>query len=85
MRVLIILTSLHFAYFVYGLYLSQSSFQVIAPGLKQENPENFYDYRGVINVQTHLSLGSSSAADVIEEAKKADLDFYPCSIYQANY
>jgi len=62
-------------YFVYGFYLSQSSFKVVPQDLKEENPEGFYDYRGVMNVHTHLSVGSSSPTEVIEDAQKADLDF----------
>jgi hypothetical protein len=76
MKALITLTALLLLYFVYGFYLSQSSFEVVPRGLQEENnPEGFYDYRGVMNVQTHLSLGSSSPVEVIEEGKKADLDF----------
>lgn len=75
MKLLAALTAFLLFYFVYGFYLSQSTFEVYPRGLKEDNPEGFYDYRGVINVHSHLSLGSSSPAEVIEEAKKADLDF----------
>ena len=62
-------------YFMYGLYLAQHGAYVIPGGLKRENPTGFYDYRGVSNVQTNLSRGSSTPAEVILEAKKAGLDF----------
>lgn len=75
MKILATLTVFLLLYFVYGFYLSQASFDAVAPGLKQENPDGFYDYRGVINVHTHLSTGSSSPPEVIEEGKRADLDF----------
>ena len=75
MKLLAGLTTLLLLYFVYGFYLSQSNFEVVPRALKADNPEGFYDYRGVMNVQTHLSLGSSSALEIIEEAKKAELDF----------
>ncbi|MFN7728838.1 MAG: PHP domain-containing protein [Bdellovibrio sp.] len=75
MKLIVALTVLILGYFVYGFYLSQASFDAIPLGLKAENPPNFYDYRGVLNVHTQLSLGSSSPNEVIEDAKKSDLDF----------
>ncbi|MBX2995503.1 MAG: hypothetical protein KF681_11800 [Bdellovibrionaceae bacterium] len=75
MKLIVALTVMILGYFVYGFYLSQSSFDAIPVGLKEENPTDFYDYRGVINVHTQLSLGSSTPNEVIEDAKKSDLDF----------
>lgn len=43
--------------------------------IKAENPAGYYDYRGIMNVQTDLSLGMSHPADVIDEAKLAGLDY----------
>jgi hypothetical protein len=70
-----IIISLLVFYFLYGLYIAQYGSYVIPRELKRENPAGFYDYRGVSNVQTSLSRGSSDPADVISEAKKAGLDF----------
>lgn len=63
------------AYLLYGLYLSQKSLEVIPRELKTDNAPGYYDYRGVINVRTSLSRGSSSPQEVIQDAKAAGLDF----------
>lgn len=75
MKIFSFLTFLVIFYFVYGFYISQSNLAVISPELKNENPVGLYDYRGVANVRTNLSNGSSSPAEVITEAKAAGLDF----------
>lgn len=62
-------------YLTYGFYLSQVDLQVTPPGLRKSNPPGYYDYRGVINVRTNLSNGSSRPQRVIQEAKNAGLDF----------
>ncbi len=74
-RALISLTVLLLLYFVYGFYLSQSNLTVIPTNLKRESPTEYYDYRGVTNVRTNLSNGSSSPSEVIAEAKLAGLDY----------
>ncbi len=62
-------------YLFYGFYLSQTNLVVIPSNLKPENAPEFYDYRGVTNVRTELSNGSSSPLEVITDAKTAGLDF----------
>lgn len=62
-------------YLTYGFYLSQVDLQVVPSGLRKSNPSDYYDYRGVINVRTNLSNGSSRPQRVIQEAKNAGLDF----------
>jgi hypothetical protein len=75
MRILVVLSFLMFFYFVYGFYIAQMGPTLIAQDLKRESPRGFHDYRGVTNVRTDLSSGSSEPAEVISEAKKAGLDF----------
>lgn len=60
---------------MYGFYLAQHGSYVIPRELKRENPTGFYDYRGISNVQTNLSRGSSDPIEVVADAKKAGLDF----------
>lgn len=74
-RILLSLSFVLLAYFCYGLYISQSTITILAPGIKRENPPGLYDYRGAINVQTDLSSGSAHATHVIDEARRAGLDF----------
>lgn len=75
MRLIIFGTVSLLLYFVYGFYLSQASFSVVPDAISSHNFSKFYDYRGVMNVHTQLSLGSSSPTEVVDEAKQADLDF----------
>ncbi|MCB0342819.1 MAG: hypothetical protein H6626_12255 [Pseudobdellovibrionaceae bacterium] len=63
------------AYVVYGLFISQSDFRIIAPSLEVADPPGFYDYRGVINVHSDASTGTGSVDDIIKSAQEADLDF----------
>lgn len=75
MKSLVSLTILILCYFVYGFYLSQSSFDAIPVDLKKENASGYYDYKGAINVHSSRSLGSSPPSEIVQEAQKADLDF----------
>jgi len=75
MKLISFLTFLVISYFIYGFYISQSNLATISPELKNEHPDGFYDYRGIANVRTNLSNGSSSPTEVISEAKAAGLDF----------
>ncbi len=74
-RVLTSLTLILIFYFIYGFYLSQNNLNVIPSILTHETLHGYYDYRGVTNVRTDLSNGSSSPLDVISEAKLAGLDY----------
>ncbi len=69
------LTAALLIYFLYGFYLSQGDLVVIPSNFKSESSPEFYDYRGVTNVRTELSNGSSSPLEVIADAKSAGLDF----------
>jgi len=62
-------------YFVYGFYISQINVNVIPLHLKKDNSMEFFDYKGVINVHSELSLGSSSYSQIISSARSAGLDF----------
>ncbi len=74
-RVLMFFSGLLICYFVYGFYISQINVNVIPLRLKKDNSMEFFDYRGVINVHSELSLGSSSYAQIISSARAAGLDF----------
>ncbi len=75
MKIWIWLSILLISYFIYGFYISPFQLSVIPKQLRKENPPGFYDYNGVINVHTDLSLGSSQPLEVITAAKAAKLDF----------
>lgn len=75
MRKLVLLTSLVFAYLIYGLFLAQYDVRIFPEDLAPESPKGFFDYKGVTNVHTQLSSGSGDFATVIDEAQTANLDF----------
>lgn len=75
MKLLIALSGFLILYISYGLYISQADIVVFPPGLARENASGFYDYKGVINVHTDLSIGSSSTAQVVAAANAAGLNF----------
>lgn len=62
-----------FAYIVYGLYLSQ--FEMSPTPLKKDSRTGIYDYRGIINVHSHLSIGRGHVLDILKAAKENQLDF----------
>ena len=75
MKIWIWLSIVLISYVVYGFYISHYDLSVIPKQLRKDNPIGFYDYTGVINVHTDLSLGSSQPLEVITAAKAAKLDF----------
>lgn len=75
MRTWISLSVFLISYFIYGFYIYRFDLNVVPQQLRKENPPGFYDYRGVINVHTDLSLGSSHPKQVISSAKATNLDF----------
>lgn len=75
MKALITFTVLLISYFVYGFYISEYEIRVIPSRLKKEASTNYYDYRGVINVHSDLSIGSSPPMQIAAAAKAAGLDF----------
>lgn len=62
-------------YFVYGFYIAQNDLKVVNPTLKKITEASYYDYKGVINVHSDLSIGSSPITQIIRSAKNAKLDF----------
>lgn len=85
------IVTLVFAYIIYGLYLSQ--FEMSPAPLKKESRNGFYDYRGIINVHSQLSIGQGHIFDIIKAAKEnqleflimTDLNMYEQAPYQSNY
>lgn len=75
MRSVVVGTFFVLLFFVYGFYVSQSDVRIIPSEIEQANPPGYYDYKGIANVQTNLSQGSSSPTEVATEALKTDLDF----------
>lgn len=62
-------------YFIYGFYIAQTDLIVVPEKIRKDSVTRFYDYRGVQNVHTQLSLGSGSIQDVVKGAKASELDF----------
>lgn len=75
MKLLMSLSTFLILYFAYGFYISQTEINVIPQKLKKESSTNYYDYKGVINIHTDQSLGSSSYPQVVQAAKASALDF----------
>ncbi len=75
MRVFITLTFFVISYFIYGFYISQNEIRITPSGHRLVNPPTYYDYRGVTNVRTDLSNGSSSPLEVINDANTVGLDY----------
>lgn len=63
------------SYFLFGFFINQYDTHVIPKRLKPENPSGFYDYKGVINVHSAASIGSSNIKFIVESAANAGLDF----------
>lgn len=75
-KFVISITFLLISYFVYGFYISQYEISVVPVQIKKENNTGtFYDYRGVINVHSDLSIGSSNPTQIAAAAKAAGVDF----------
>ncbi|MBK9324598.1 MAG: hypothetical protein IPM97_16920 [Bdellovibrionaceae bacterium] len=75
-RFVICTTSLLICYFIYGFYISQYEINIIRRTFdRRSSASEFYDYRGIINVHSDISIGSSSPAKIAEAAKNAGIDF----------
>lgn len=69
------LTFLILVFLFYGFYISQYNISPTFQKIKPENASYHYDYKGVINVQSNLSKGSSDPLEIVKEAKLAELDY----------
>ncbi|MBL7544680.1 MAG: hypothetical protein JNL11_12760 [Bdellovibrionaceae bacterium] len=75
MKTIGFLTFLIMSYFIYGFYISQNDLKIVDQTLTKITDLSFYDYKGVINVHSDLSIGSSPITQIIRSAKNAKLDF----------
>ena len=75
MRAFILVATLFFSFFIYGLFLTQFHPSVLVDELQLKNPSGFYDYRGQIDVHTTISQGSGSPSEVIRAAQESGNDF----------
>ena len=62
-------------YFLFGFYVSQVDPVVIPEKISRDTISKFYDYRGILNVHTRLSLGSGTIPEIVQAAKLAQMDF----------
>ncbi len=60
---------------IYGLFLNRHEIRILPPELVPRNPPGFYDYSGVIHVQSHLSTGNSDIQSIVRAAQRSNLDF----------
>lgn len=75
MRFLVSIAFLFVGYFLYGFYINQFETNTIPKQISTAHPANYYDYKGILNVHTDLSIGSAPASFVITSGKLANLDF----------
>jgi hypothetical protein len=62
-------------YFLFGFYVSQVDPMVIPEKISREMISKYYDYRGILNVHTRLSIGSGNIQEIVDAAKVAQMDF----------
>ncbi len=60
---------------IYGLYLSQYQITVARPQIGIQNPDNFYDYKGLTHVHSHASTGSGTYDEIIKSAQRLKFDY----------
>ncbi|MFS4458855.1 hypothetical protein [Bdellovibrio sp. HCB2-146] len=75
MKSLVAFSFILVGYFLYGFYINQYETSTVPRQIKTEHAQNYYDYRGSLNIHTDLSSGSASSSFVITSAKLANLDF----------
>jgi hypothetical protein len=75
MKSLVTLSFFLVGYFLYGFYINQYETSTVPRQINAEHAQNFYDYRGSLNIHTDLSAGSASASFVVTSAKLASLDY----------
>ncbi len=62
-------------YLFYGLSISFYRPHVMNKKLNPQESENFYDYKGIINVHSSMSTGVGGIQEIILEAQKAEVKF----------
>ncbi|HPI41434.1 MAG TPA: hypothetical protein PLJ21_11560, partial [Pseudobdellovibrionaceae bacterium] len=75
MRFLKLILFVAFFYFIYGFIINQFEINVSRGKSSVHSNDGLFDYRGVINVSSKLSIGSSDFSQIIKSAEKAGLDF----------
>lgn len=75
MKPFFILSFALIVFLMYGLFLSQYNFLAIETSLTSQNPDGYYDYRGVTHSHSYLSTGSSTQEEINQAAQRAGLDF----------
>lgn len=74
-NIAIFVLSIAFLYVGIAVVFGRVDLSVRAPTIAPYGHRNFYDYRGVINVQSITSSGSGSFEDIARSATLAGLDF----------
>lgn len=74
-RFFIGLTFICITFCFYGVYLAHFNLETVNPSLDNAISSSLNDYRGVMNVHTELSSGSSSSSFVAMSARMAELNF----------
>lgn len=64
-----------FFYLTSGLFIHSYDFDVFSNEFDSKENNNYYDYKGVLNVHTTRSTGTGTPKEVIQAAVNADLDF----------
>lgn len=75
MKRFFVFSSLLISFLIYGLFVSQYNFLAVEASLTSQNPDGYYDYRGVTHSHSDLSTGSRNQDEINQEAQKANLDF----------
>ncbi|OQW50574.1 MAG: hypothetical protein A4S09_01925 [Proteobacteria bacterium SG_bin7] len=75
MKKFFIFSAFLISFLIYGLFVSQYNFLAVDTSLSSQNPEGYYDYRGVTHSHSDLSTGSRNQDEINHEAQKANLDF----------
>lgn len=62
-------------FLIYGLYLSQFQISVISQQIGVQNPDEYYDYKGLTHIHSKASTGSGSYEEIIKSAQNLKFDF----------
>lgn len=62
-------------YLAYGLYLTRIKVEVTQEVLAPPEVQQFYDYKGILNVHTNKGKGSGGFEEILAAAKSTGVDF----------